>query len=209
LHILLTDVLTCPRCGPTFGLVLQAERIEERDVQEGRLGCPNCRATFSITDGVAELQVGDVPALTDPDADALGERAFRAAALLGTHPPNATLLVVERAGLQADEIASIHATAHVVGASLDPPPIHRALGVLSRVLVGTVLPFRDHAFRGVAVLGDPTDALLRELARVLSRGARLVVDRASPGLGETLRDRGFQVHLEQDGVVVAAASGPG
>ena len=44
MHILLTDTLTCPRCGPDFGLILLAERIEGRRVMDGHLGCANCRS---------------------------------------------------------------------------------------------------------------------------------------------------------------------
>ena len=46
MHILLTDVVTCPRCGPEFGLILLADRFEERRVMQGRLGCPNCREEY-------------------------------------------------------------------------------------------------------------------------------------------------------------------
>ena len=51
MHILLTDALTCPRCGPEHGLILLADAIEERRVVSGKLGCPNCRTTFPIAGG--------------------------------------------------------------------------------------------------------------------------------------------------------------
>ncbi|HWK89996.1 MAG TPA: Trm112 family protein, partial [Longimicrobium sp.] len=57
MHILLTDLLTCPRCGPEHGLVLLADRIEERRVVRGRLGCPNCRETYPVAGTVADLRV--------------------------------------------------------------------------------------------------------------------------------------------------------
>ncbi len=56
MHILLTDVLSCPRCGPAHGLILLADRIAERRVLEGILGCPNCRARYAIAGGFADLR---------------------------------------------------------------------------------------------------------------------------------------------------------
>ena len=38
MHILLTDLLFCPRCGPQHGLILLANRLEERRVLDGWLG---------------------------------------------------------------------------------------------------------------------------------------------------------------------------
>lgn len=56
MHILLTDILSCPRCGPEFGLILLADRIEARRVLAGTLGCANCRSKYAIRDGVADLR---------------------------------------------------------------------------------------------------------------------------------------------------------
>lgn len=53
---MLTDRLTCPRCGPTFGLILLAERMVDRRVRDGTLGCPNCRDAFPVVDGFADLR---------------------------------------------------------------------------------------------------------------------------------------------------------
>ena len=56
MHLLLTDRLTCPRCGPEFGLVLLADRLEDRRVLEGALGCPNCRDRYPVRDGFGDLR---------------------------------------------------------------------------------------------------------------------------------------------------------
>jgi uncharacterized protein YbaR (Trm112 family) len=55
-QLLLTDRLSCPRCGPAFGLILLADRLTERRVHQGALGCPNCRDSFPIVDGFADLR---------------------------------------------------------------------------------------------------------------------------------------------------------
>ena len=56
MHILITDVLTCPRCGPEFGLILLAREVRDRRVLEGRLGCFNCREEYPVTGGFGDLR---------------------------------------------------------------------------------------------------------------------------------------------------------
>src|SRR5690606_34919244 len=53
----LTDLLTCPRCGPEYGLILLADRIEDRRVLAGALGCPRCHTRYPITAGLADLRL--------------------------------------------------------------------------------------------------------------------------------------------------------
>lgn len=52
----LTDLLTCPRCGPESGLILLADRIEDRRVLEGALGCPRCQERYPVRAGFADLR---------------------------------------------------------------------------------------------------------------------------------------------------------
>lgn len=72
MHILLTDVLTCPSCGPEFGLILLAERVENRRVLEGTLGCANCRERYGIVEGFADLRPSDAHLGAAPDAEDAG-----------------------------------------------------------------------------------------------------------------------------------------
>jgi uncharacterized protein YbaR (Trm112 family) len=211
-HILLTDLLTCPRCGPGFGLLVLSDRLEERRVEEGRLGCPNCRHSYPIRGGVADLRHLDSPPLELADgaaggeaAEPVDERAFRAAALLGVTAPNAAVMVVETAGSHATAVAETLSEVHVIGCSPEFPASRPITGVLSQVVCGQRLPFRSAAIHGAAVLAAPPPALIDEVRRVLLPGARLVVDRTPPGLAGSLRSAGFEVLLEQDGVTVAAA----
>lgn len=212
MHILLTDILTCPRCGPEFGLIVLADRIEDRQVRQGRLGCANCRERYVVEQGVADLrhEYNAPLEVTDrPGAGDTGDRGFRAAALLGAQPANASLLLLETGGMRAPEFAETHPEVHVIAASADPPSDVTEAGVLSRVVAGGRLPFRERAFQGVAILGTPSPNLISEVRRVLSRNARLVVDRAPPPTVDALRKAGFEVHLEQEEIVVAAAPGHG
>jgi uncharacterized protein YbaR (Trm112 family) len=99
MHLSLTDILTCPRCGPEFTLVLLADRVEDRRVLDGSLGCANCRERYPVHDGFADLR--PPPAGPLPDAGA-GPRpgpqdeAYRLAALMGvTQGPGFVLVLGE------------------------------------------------------------------------------------------------------------------
>jgi uncharacterized protein YbaR (Trm112 family) len=220
--IVLTDVLTCPRCGPDFGLIVLADRLESRRVLDGRLGCPNCREAYRIHDGVADLRVplaageGQAEAVTgaagvagaapthasaEGESAADQEAAFRLAALLGlTGGPGLVLLIGEPArhaaavaGL-AEEV-TVAAVAREVGALQDAAAV-------SRVRAGDRLPFRSRSARGVGV-GRDARVALDEALRVVAPGGRLMVEEAPPGGRERLHEAGFEVLLEQDGIVVA------
>ena len=52
MFIELTDHLRCPAEHEESYLVLLPERMEDRSVREGRLGCPLCGRTYAVVDGV-------------------------------------------------------------------------------------------------------------------------------------------------------------
>ncbi|MBW3533907.1 MAG: hypothetical protein KY453_01605 [Gemmatimonadetes bacterium] len=106
MNVLLTDRLSCPRCGPEFGLILLAERTEKRRVLEGRMGCPNCRDRFPVSRGFGDLRAPPRSAL--PPVESLdappAEATERLRALLGVAegPGNLALVgpvVAHAAGL--------------------------------------------------------------------------------------------------------------
>ena len=74
---------------------------------------------------------------------------------------------------------------------------------VSRLVAGGVLPFFDRGLRGVLMEGEGDRKALREGARVLGAGHRMVVLDAPPGVAETLMGAGLTVQLDTDGVVVA------
>lgn len=190
MQLILTDILTCPRCGPEFGLIVLADEVADRDVLAGRLGCTNCRESFEIRGGVARLRAGnDAP--TDPNAAvADAERAYRAAALLGVgHAPGPVLVIGGGEDLATEMGRHLPKALVAGGESLE---------------FGPGVPARSHSLRGLAVL-DRAMPDAREVARVLAPGARVVVDPAPPEVAHSLADAGLEVLLEQEGVVVASA----
>ncbi|MGD8280076.1 MAG: Trm112 family protein [Gemmatimonadota bacterium] len=207
MHLLLTDRLTCPRCGPTFGLILLADRIDDRMVLEGRLGCPNCRDSFPIRKGFADLRA---PPRDDPPAGLAGSPApgedgdaERVVALLGVAGgPGAVALVGEPARY-ARVVTAIADEIHVV--AVDPdlqawPEEPRT----SRMMAGPGLPVFSSTLRAVAVDGRLGRDLLAEAARVVAPRGRVVVVHAPEGTEDWLVGKGLDVLASETETVVAA-----
>ncbi len=204
MHILLTDILTCPRCGPEFGLILLADRLEERRVLQGTLGCSNCREMYPIQDGTVDLRTVELASARSAEPDPDG--AVRLAALLGLAGAGGTVLVAGPGAELAPAIAALVPGLQVVALTAHPVAEDGSPGV-SRVAGGPALPVRGGMLRGVALTGG-VETPLGEVVRVLAPGARLVLDPAPEGAAEELLGLGAEVLLEQEGVLVAKKPGP-
>lgn len=207
MHLLLTDRLSCPRCGPEFGLLLLADRMEERRVLDGTLGCPNCRDGFPVRDGFGDLRTpprgelgagrAGAPGPADPDA------AGTLRALLGVAQGPGTLLLVGAVARHASWVAD--ATPGVEVVALDPdlarwPPAPR----VSRMTSRPGIPFFSRTLRGVGVDGALGTRWLIEAARVAAPLSRVVVVDAPPDAAAVLADAGLRVLASEGGTVVAA-----
>ena len=202
MHILLTDRLTCPRCGPDFGLILLAKRLAERRVLEGALGCANCRDQFPIEGGFADLRPPprDPLAATLPTADPDVEATDRLAALLGVSegPGTVALLgsVAVHAVALADRLPEIEVVAVDAATRID---VERDR--VSRLVTGVELPFHPWSFRALAMVGDVVTP--EEAVRVVGRGGRVVMDRPGPDATAQLERVGSRILLQEGGWVVA------
>lgn len=223
MHIILTDVLTCPRCGPEFGLVILADRIEDRRVIDGWLGCANCREQYPVRGGVADLRWGFEPEGIDSSgAGASGEwvaghvpeggdfpdgrdpdKPLRLAALLGLTAPSPPVAVVSDDPELVKEIQELLPDSAVVGVSHEVPENVQVVPA-GWLLAGARLPFRSRSLAGVVVTAEATSARVSEALRCLVREARLVVEPAPRWVAETIRREGAQLLLEQDQVAVAS-----
>ena len=203
MHILLTDRLACPRCGPGFGLILLADHIADRRVLEGRLGCPNCREQYPVRGGQVDLRTGPSPEETPSIVEDDAEAAVKYAALLGLQDNPGPVLLAGPASALAPAVAALVPNLEVVALSARPSDSDETLGV-SRLAGGPLLPFMNASLRGVALTGGADEALLADALRALVPGTRLVVDRAPEGTADALRGLGAEVLLDQQGVVVAA-----
>lgn len=226
MHLLVTDRLSCPRCGPTFGLILLAENLRDRRVLEGALGCANCRERYPVEGGFGDLRppprvtlpappvsrgapdIGDARPSTaggateGDSARDPAEDTFRLAALLGVREGPGLLLLagswVPLAGRLAAMIDEIEVVA--LDPSLRNAP--EETGV-SRLTAGTALPFFHGSLRGAALDGPQLADWEGEAARVLGPGARLVIRDPPADLPERLEARGLQPLLQTGRYVVA------
>jgi len=75
MFIELIDALRCPADHPASSLVAALDRVENRDVIRGMLGCPVCRSEFQIRDGalwmVTNAMPGPATRAIHPTEDAL------------------------------------------------------------------------------------------------------------------------------------------
>ncbi len=213
MHLLLTDRLTCPRCGPEFGLVLRADHIEDRRVLEGFLGCPNCREKYPIEHAVADLRPPPRRPMTESDLGAgrarpgLGpdlppdpDETVRLAALLGvTEGPGTVVVAGEVTGL-ASSLAELLSGVEVVALDERATPLGAA-GV-SRLVTGHGIPFYSGTIRAVALRGSWAEALIDEAVRAVARLGRVVLFNATDGAADRFRGQELEVLLDEGGTLV-------
>lgn len=207
MHLLLTDRLACPRCGPEFGLILLGERIEERRVLEGVLGCANCREQYPVRGGFADFR----PPPREPFGAVGGIRAEpgsedpnRVAALLGLADGGGNVLLLGTAVPLALSLAGLLEEVEVVAADPDLRAEVETPGV-SRIACGPRLPFFSGMFRGVCLGGEEGLERLDEALRMVARGGRLLLlDGGDDRAVERVESGGLGVLVREKGVLVAA-----
>jgi uncharacterized protein YbaR (Trm112 family) len=165
MFIELTDHLRCPADHEESYLVLLPDRMEDRSVREGRLGCPVCGRTYSLAEGVLDLG-GDV--LQAPASTLLEPEALTA--LVGLGGPGGYLVLVGRPAARWREVAKLNPGVGLVAVNPGPEVVDVA-GI--SVLRSGSLPLKSRSMRGV-VLGSPYGSDPRWVAE----GARVVL----PGL---------------------------
>jgi len=206
-HLLLTDRLTCPRCGPEFGLILLADRMQDRLVIEGKLGCANCRDAFPVHRGFGDLRApprGELPTgrVGKPGA-ADPEETARITALLGVSEGPGTLALVGGVARHAAGVAAAVEGVEVVAVDAGLAAWPEAPRV-SRMVSRPGLPFFARTLRGVVVDGALGVTWIREAGRVVARLSRVVVVDAPDEARSVLEEAGLQVLAEEPGTVVAA-----
>lgn len=201
MHVSLTDLLTCPRCGPAHGLVLLPGEVRERRVWTGVLGCPNCRERYPVEAGVGRLSPAGSVSWADPVVEPRSDReaAIRLAALLGLAEGGGVVLVAGPAVAQARELAEVAPEVEVVVMGEGAVPGVSGLSPSNRI------PFRTGVVRGVALGGGSVPALVEEAARVLRPGGRLVLEpvEGMEELDARVEAAGLRVVARQGSTLVA------
>ena len=197
MHIELIDLLRCPRDHDETWLVAAFTAIQDRIVDEGKLGCPICNAEYPIESGVANFAsepvgIAHCSGLFQPDT----ESAIRLAAFLNLSRPGSLAVLQEDHAALANVVSEL-TECRVLG--LDPTVRVNDTELNASVLSDSRIPLASGAVDALAL----TDSrYLNDTVRVLRHGGRLVagLDITLPaGLTELARD---------DECVVAEAHGP-
>ncbi len=176
MYLVLTDLLTCPRCGSGNGLIVLAERIVDRRILEGTLGCPICEGQYGILAGLADLRLTDAPSPdTDLESDATQDvDPTRIAALLGVTRGPAYALMLGPEARVAGEVAALVPGLEIIAIGSGVTRREEERGV-SRVLVDGALPFRAGSLRAALIGTGVFEATARDAVRVVAIGARVVL----------------------------------
>lgn len=206
MHILVTDLLACPRCGPEFGLILRADELRARRVIEGCLACANCRTQYPVRRGFSDLRpsASGSGMLEEPlDAENARE-ALRLGALLGEGAGVRPVALVGEVAGQAGLLGGWMDGIELLALHADLSDAGEREGI-SRLGVGAGrLPFLSGSLGGVAVKGPADVSFIRELARVLSPGSRLVCLEPGEGAAAEMEAAGLALRtMSADGVVGA------
>ena len=220
MHLLLTDRLICPRCGPGFGLILIADCLENRRVIEGSLGCPNCRDRFPVEGGFGDLR--PPPRSTEEDAPDIGPPssppAMEVAALLGlTEGAGSVALIGVLAG-HATELAGLVPGVEFIGIAPGLRGWEEGEGV-SRMTAGASLPFSSGSLRGIGLYAkdEPSEAgepgvaggpsMAAELARVVAPTGRIAVWGRVKEWKKVLNSEGLDVLAYEESALVLTRTG--
>ena len=198
-------------------MILIADRLENRRVIEGSLGCPNCRDRFPVEGGFGDLRP---PPRSTPDevpdvAPPASPSALEVAALLGlTDGPGNVALIGDVAG-HATALAGLVPGIEFIGIAPGLRGWEEGEGV-SRLNAGASLPFSNGSLRGVGLVaedsltaaGKPSAAsrpsIAAELTRVVARDGRIAVwGAAGPTAGPAVRE--WEDALKAEGLDVLAS----
>jgi hypothetical protein len=192
MHLELVDALRCLRPHEPTALVASVERITDRDVVTGTLGCPVCDARYPVVDGAvvfdAACQARYRMAPAGPPGD-MGEIATRVAAVLDLTDAGGVVLLQ---GAWADAAEAVSRIVPIAMVLLNPPGQPRA-GEGRSPLYAPVAPLVQGSVRAAAVEGHADAALVDSVVTALRPGGRFMgsADLGVPaGVRELARDAG-------------------
>ena len=203
MHILVTDRLSCPRCGPEFGLILRADQLVSRRVIEGRLACANCRAHYPVRKGFSDLRLSAGEAGPGEPLDAEDpEEARRLGALLGEVPKTGPVALIGGVAGQAGLLREWMEGIELLALHADLSDEAEREGVSRLGMEVERLPFLSRSLGGVVVRGPSEQGSTREFVRVLAPGSRLVCVQPGEGVGPEMEASGLELRMtSMEGVV--------
>ena len=189
-------------------MILIADRLENRRVIEGSLGCPNCRDRFPVEGGFGDLRPpprstrDDAPELEPPPSPP----AMEVAALLGlTDGPGNVALIGDMAG-HATALAGLVPGVEFIGIAPGLREWEEGEGV-SRMTAGASLPFSSESLRGVGLYANDEPSMAAELARVVVPTGRIAVWGRVKGWEKALASEGLDVLALEEAALVVTRTG--
>ncbi len=198
----LTDLLTCPRCGPAHGLVLLVHEVQDRRVRSGWLGCPNCRADYPVSEGVADLRIGEGADAANAEPFDEKDLALKVLALSGLAGQPGTVVLGGRLAHVAASVAEAAPELEVVAVGA----FTAARGVqpgVSRVLCDVGWPLADYQCRCVAMASGGDAERVAAAGRLVAAGGRLVLFDAAAADVEAAKQVGLKLVAAESGKAVA------
>ncbi|GAC1514977.1 MAG: hypothetical protein NVS1B4_04030 [Gemmatimonadaceae bacterium] len=177
MFIEVVDLLRCLTPHAEDWLVAAVNRMEDRNVIDGRLGCPVCGASYPIVGGVAyfrvdpgsrDLRPPDPTRSADPSA-----RALRIAALLALDDPRGMAVFAGEAGRAAPAVARLTGV-HAVAVNPPSDPVVADAGV-SAIHTSGGIPLAARSVRGVILgHGFVHPRAVEDAGRIVEPRGRLV-----------------------------------
>ncbi|HVX38642.1 MAG TPA: hypothetical protein VHB25_03630 [Gemmatimonadaceae bacterium] len=197
MYLPLVDSLRCPKVHAETWLVAQIERIDDRDIVEGVLGCPECLAEYAIHDGVVRF---DERAHRAPFVAPAEEDALRLAAALDLTDARMTAILHGRWGACAPIIAGL-SPAHLL---LVNPPEGIASGDGVSIIVGDDVRIASASMSAAAFDATATPSQIAAFRAAVKGGGRFVgpSDVPIPGeLTELARDESIWIGQVPAGMI--------
>ncbi len=163
--------LKCGNDHPEEPLVVATGAMKERAIVFGTIGCPVCKAEYTIVNRIARFGSPAEPPTPSPEPSADGEAVQ---ALLGLTSPGGYVVLLGSAGTLAAGLTGGMDNVHFV--AVNPPEQLEPMSYMSLLRGEKYIPLRSAMARGVVVGAEHAAApWLDEAARVLLKGQRLVV----------------------------------
>jgi uncharacterized protein YbaR (Trm112 family) len=167
MFIPLVDILRCVRPHEDTWLVASIDRVEDRDIIEGTLGCPSCLAEYPIHEGVVQFDAGVArPAYRQPSE----HDVVRLAAALDLVDPRMTAVLHGAWGAYAPMMRGLSP----VPLLLVNPPDGIASGDGVSIVRSATVPLAAASVNAVAVDAGADHATIASFANVLRGGGRMV-----------------------------------
>ncbi len=185
MFIELLDLLRCPKPHDDTWLVTSFNKVSNRFVETGTLGCPNCSAQYPIENGVADFTGGVSSASCEEQRAAASHRreemATRAGAFLDVTEPGATVVLGGVWSYAAEELSNL---AEVRVFAVNPAPGVKETATVGLVRVAAELPLATDSCLGVAVDAWFNSGIVAASARVVRPGGRIVGPTSIPPSAE-------------------------